>query len=413
LRRFAPLGVALAAAALAFAPPAPAFAQSSLLPKPWRPSSAPTDSIVQWAIEGRNLLAESNSPELGDREVVAYRWVDKVTKAYFHALGPHGMAGAGGLSAFLDSLKLKGTVISDRVYPAFSYVLFSNPSHEDYAELGYLYWFRGDEVRSQPVYLKGGHDPDLRVWWTGQRDGPWEAGILYSMGHDYDRAPELIMLRMISTGAGWEPVQAGVGDVDFGGKGTAAFTDLNSDGIPEIVSWVHGVPDTLFVPCNEFGCPQLLTERTFTLERGFELYDQRTVATPYATLVLFVRSLVGGKEAIAQSLVTHRAVVDKARALGWAQLHHRGVFRAIAQHGPMPWLDHLRLEYGPHGKYDSVLEVRFATDQGHWLIDDIVTLTSGGVEAADTTRAAAAPHPTRHTQPRATPTPKGAKAGGR
>jgi hypothetical protein len=382
---------------------------AALLPKPWRPAGA--DSITNWAIEGRNLLAESNSPELGDREIVAYRYVDRVAKSYFQALGPHGMAAAGGLSAFLDSLKLAGKVVSDKDYPAFSFVIFSNPTHEKYASLGYLYWFRGNDVRSQPVNLKGGHDPVLRVWWTGQQQGPWEGGILYSVGYDFDMAPQFILLRMISTGAGWEPIQSDP-DVDFGGKGTAAFTDLDNDGIPEIVSWVRGVPDTLFVPCNEIGCPELLTERTFALERGFELYDQRTVATPFAALVLFVRSLAGGKEAIAQSLVTHPEVIEKARALGWASLHHKGAFRALQPRGGTRWPDRLRFEYGPRGKYDSVLEVRFASNQGHWLLDDIVTLSSNGAPEA-----AATPAPTK-TKPHTSTTPHraapgAAKAGGR
>jgi hypothetical protein len=413
LKRIVPFGVALAALAfvtLAFV--APAFAQSSLLPKPWRPAG--TDSITQWAIEGRNLLAESNSPELSDREVVGYRWVDKVAKAYFHALGPHGMAAAGGLSAFLDSLRLKGSVVSDRQYPAFSLVTFDNPSHENFASLSYLYWFRGDDVRSQPVYLKGGHDPVLRVWWSGREEAPWQCGILYSMQQGRDAAPEFIMMSMISSGAGWQPMQAGV-DVDFGGKGTATFVDLDGDDIPEIVSWVRGVPDTLFVPCKGPGCPDLMTERIFTLETGFEMYDQHTVATPYATLVLFVRSLMGGKDAIAQSLVTHPAVIEKARALGWPRLHRRSAFRIIEPRGETRWPDRLRFDYGPQGLYNSVLEVRFASNQGHWLIDDIVTLTSNGAET-DTTHTAATPHGATHPHPHTTTgtsaTPKGTKAGG-
>jgi len=384
---------------------------SALLPKPWRPAGA--DSITNWAIEGRNLLAESNSPELGDREIVAYRYVDRVAKSYFQALGPKGMAAAGGLEAFLDSLKLAGKVVSDKDYPAFSFVIFSNPSHDKYASLGYLYWFRGNDVRSQPVNLKGGHDAALRVWWTGQENGPWEGGILYSVGHDEDMAPQFILLRMISTGAGWEPIQSDP-DVDFGGKGTAAFTDLDNDGIPEIVSWTRGIPDTLFQPCNEIGCPQLLTERTFALESGFELYDQRTVATPYAALVLFVRSLATGKDAIAQSLVTHAEVLEKARALGWASLHHKGAFRALQPRGGTRWPDRLRFEYGPHGKYDSVLEVRFASNQGHWLIDDIITLSSTGApEAAANTTPRSGTPAKPHTSTTHRATPPGAKAGGR
>ena len=60
-----------------------------------------------------------------------------------------------------------------------------------------------------------------------------------------------------------------------------------------------------------------------------------------------------------------------------------------------------------------MLEVRFAINQGHWLIDDIVTLTSGG-SAADTTHTPTTPRRATHAHPRpaTSTTPKGAKAGG-
>jgi hypothetical protein len=213
---------ALAAALLAaLALFTPAFAQSSLLPKPWRPASA--DSITQWAIEGRNLLAESNSPELGDREVVAYRWVDKVAKAYFHSLGPHGMAAAGGLSAFLDSLKLKGSVVSTRCIP---------PSRSSCSRILRTRTMPRSARSTGSAATRCARSPSTSKAGTvrGACGGPDASAVKwasYTMQHDRDSAPEFIFMRMILSGAGWEPVQAGV-DVDFGGKGTATFADLTA-----------------------------------------------------------------------------------------------------------------------------------------------------------------------------------------
>jgi hypothetical protein len=377
------LGLALAACLAT--PGSPARAQvSPVLPKPWRPAAS--DSIADWASQARSLLAGSKTDDLGEREVVAYRYIDRIAKSYFHALGPQGMVGGGGVVTFLDSLRLQGKFTQDPEYPAFAFVQYFNPSHEGFASLGYLYWFRGSEIRSQPVHLKDGHDPQFRVWWSGREAAPWETALIYDVGRAGAGEPELIFMRMVATGAGWEPVQAGVGSIDLGGKGTARFADLDRDGIPEIISWVAGVQDSLFVPCHDVGCPDLITERTFVLERGYELYDQRTVATPFAAFVLFVRALTSGQTALAQSLVTAPAVLAKARELGFTRFHQPGVFRATPPRGGTRWPDRLRFEYGPRGVFDTFLEVRFASQQGHWLIDEIVVLKSGAAPADSSSR---------------------------
>ena len=375
----------LALALLVAAALSPASAQiSPSLPKPWHPAAS--DSIADWASQARALLAGSKNDDLGEREVVAYRYVDRIAKSYFHTLGSKGMAAGGGIVTFLDSLRLQAKFTQDREYPAFAFVQFFNPSHEGFASLGYVYWFRGSEIRSQPIHLKNGHDPQFEVWWTGRESAPWEMALLYDVGREGDSAPELIFMRMIPTGVGWEPVQAGVGSLDLGGKGTARFADLDHDGIPEIVSWVDGVPDSMFAPCHELGCPQLITERMFALERGYELYDQRTVATPFATLVLFMRALHSGQTALAQSLTTGPSVMNKARELGFARVRRPGVFRATPPRGNTRWPDRLRFEYGPQGVFDTYLEMRFAIDQGHWLLDEIVVLKSG-ITSEDSTSA--------------------------
>src|SRR5262249_52583170 len=148
-------------------------------------------------------------------------------------------------------LRIPAKLTQDPQYPSFALVQYFNPDFENYASLAYLYWFRGDELRGQAVYLKGGRDAHLRVYWTNREEGPWEAGILYYQGSGLRRDPELVLLRMVRTGAGWLAVQAGVGDLDLGSHGTAEWADLDQDGVPEIISWTEGAQDSLFVPCPD------------------------------------------------------------------------------------------------------------------------------------------------------------------
>lgn len=379
VRRGGLLALAVLGAALAAAP---AGAQgSAIAPRPWRPAGG--DSVGVWAGEARALLLGSRSETLGPEELRAYGLHDRIARAYFRALGRRGMGAAVALEAVLDSLKLSGRVSQKADFPPFVLVHFRNPHLESRAALAYLYWFRGDELRSQPIDLKGGLDPDLQVFWTATEAAPYEAGILYYRGLGVDRVPELYLFRMLPKADAWVPVQVGDADVRLGGKGTGAWVDIDRDTKPELLTWTDGTPDTMFVPCTESSCPRLTTERTFVRTRqGFRLYEQRTVASPYATLLLFLRALGRGEEGFAGTLAHSPQVLERARALGWVGLRRGRSFAMV----PLPrgdrWPDRLRFNYAAPGRPTTFMEARFVNLEGHWFIDELVTLSQPETPAA-------------------------------
>jgi hypothetical protein len=388
---------------------------SALFPRPWRPAGG--DTLHLWASESRALLHGSRSPELTDNELRAYALQDRIAKAYFRALGPNGMRAAAGLYTTLDSLELKARISQKDGFPTFVFVQFLNPDFESYASLGYLYWFRGDELRSQPINLKGGHDADLQVLWTGEEAGPYEAGLLYYQGIGRDRAPELLLLRMTPRGDAWLPVQVGDADLHLGNKGTAAWVDLDRDAKPELVSWTEGAADTLFGPCQDVGCPELITERVFVRgPGGFQLYQQMSVASPFATLVLFLRSLARGEEAFARTLTGKPEVMAKARELGWDRALRARAFQPLASPAGERWPERLRLSYESPNRTASLLEVRFVSVQGHWLINDVAVLrqvSEPGGRVGKSSSGPASRGPAGHSRtsraPRKTPPPAGDK----
>jgi hypothetical protein len=358
-----------------------AWAQgSALAPRPWRPAGG--DSVSVWAGEARALLLGSRSDALGPEELRAYSLHDRIARAYFRSLGRGGMRAAVALEGVLDSLKLAGRVSQKPEFPTFVLVHFRNPHLESRAALAYLYWFRGDELRSQPIDLKGGLDPDLQVFWIGDEAVPYEAGLLYYRGLGVERAPELYLFRMLPKADAWVPVQVGDADVRLGGKGTGAWVDIDRDTKPELLTWTEGLPDTLFIPCTESSCPRLVTERVFVRSReGFRLYEQRTVASPYATLVLFLRALGRGEEEFARTLAHGPGVMARARELGWVGLRRGRSFAAV----PLPrsdrWPDRLRFNYAAPGRPTTFLEVRFVNLEGHWFLEELVTLSQPGTPA--------------------------------
>ena len=107
--------------------------------------------------------------------------------------------------------------------------------------------------------------------------------------------------------------------------------------------------------------------------------------SPRRTLLscLFVRSLVGGKSHRAE-LVTQPAVLEKA--LPWAGLASSAKLAHFAprSHSGTRWPRSPALRVRPARKIRLGARGALREQQGHWLIDDIVTLASEGAEA-DTT----------------------------
>jgi hypothetical protein len=369
--------------------------RSASAPRPWRPAGS--DSVSIWAAEARALLLGSQSDELSADDLRAYVLHDRIARAYFRSLGRRGMRAAVALESVLDSLKLSGRVSQKEQFPTFVLVQFLNPHLESRAALAYLYWFRGDELRSQPIDLKGGRNPDLQVFWTGSEAVPYQAGILFYRGYGVEASPELYTFRLRPQADAWIPVQAGDGDAHLGGKGSAAWVDVDRDAKAELVTWTDGLPDTLFIPCTDSGCPRLTAERIFVLGRdGFQLYEQRTVASPYAVLVLFLRALGRGEEAFAGTLARGQ-VMARARELGWVGLRRGRAFAAV----PMPTFerrpDRLRFNYAARGRPTTFLEARFVNLDGHWFIDDLVILSQLGPGAPGGKPNAAPPDSVRGT----------------
>lgn len=353
---------------------------SALAPKPWRPAGG--DSVSVWASEARALLLGSQSDVLSADDLRAFGLQDRIARAYFRSLGRRGMRAASSLENVLDTLKLSGRVSQKQEFPTFVLVQFLNPHLESRASLAYLYWFRGDELRSQPIDLKGGRNADLQVFWTGSETAPYEAGILHYKGQGVESAPELYAFRMLPKADAWIPVQVGDADIRLGGKGSGAWVDIDRDANPELVTWTDGLPDTLFIPCTEATCPRLTTQRVFVRGRGgFRLYEQRTVASPYATLVLFLRALGRNEEAFARTLTQHAQVMVRAQELGWVGLRRGRAFAAMPTPGNTRWPDRLRFNYAAPGRPTTFIEARFVNLEGHWFIDELLILSQPSAPA--------------------------------
>jgi hypothetical protein len=281
-------------------------------------------------------------------------------------------------------------VATDPASPNFGLLVVRNPARSTADAVGFLYWYKGDDLRLQGVALKGGYHPRIRVWRTGKTEYPYECGIL-----DETRADLLgfTLLRLSPSGAVWGVQQDEESYPLLGEAGEAAWLDLNQDGMPEFVSWTHGESDSLFTECAD--CPKLLTERTFAEGReGFEPQDDRLLPTPYATLVYFVRLLIDGKLTQAERLVRDPAKVREAIAQGWNQRLVRKPWYVEYGESGEAWPRRLALRFqGPHGvkQYGVV----FAKREGHWIIDNWFE-----------PHPPAAPHYPSVTMPPAAPAPK-------
>jgi hypothetical protein len=358
--------VALALAACGIAWSTSAGAQGA--PAPWRPAGL--DSARAWGLEARSLLDQSTADTITTRESRAFQLLGRIARKHFEALGPGGMRGAAGVLAVYDSLKLDVELAQDPVLPQFCAVTFFNPKFAGYAAITYLFWWRGNELLSQPLRLTGGRHIEMRVWWTGNELGPYEMGLV-----DFRRTVEprdgyFTMLRMSRKADFWGVIQMGRKDLDLGGPGTARFVDLDNDPFPELVHWGTSAPDPRFVV--DVNLPPLLSEQIWRrADTGFELLDRHTVATPFATFVLFLRALESGQTQLARSLVATPAILTRARTLKLGMFHAAGSWRAIEFPQGGRWHDWMRFQYGTPPRLDRVVEIRLKEVEGHWVIDKL------------------------------------------
>jgi hypothetical protein len=271
------------------------------------------------------------------------------------------------VEAALDSLGFDTEIATDPHLPAFALLVVRNPFRASAHAMGVLLWFRGERAFQQGFELTGGRNPIMRVWWNGDPDAPYEWAIVDHGGDDRVRA-RFFLFRLVSDGGFWRPGQYEGHGPDLSAAHEVAFSDINGDGIPELVAWLEDAPDTLFESCT--GCPKRLVEHIYTERKyeGFALHDSRVVPTPYSVFVLFVHLLVDHNRAAAARLLDQPAKLDEAVRLGWGTRRSPGTWK-LELTEEAQWPAWLQFSFrGPRGREHYV--VRFTRKDARWVIGE-------------------------------------------
>jgi hypothetical protein len=237
-------------------------------------------------------------------------------------------------------------VAVDAAQPAFALLTVRNPWRFSAHAVGFLYWSQAADFRIQGAELHGGTEPQMRVWWTGRPERPYEWAVI---DRDHGGPSHFTLFWLSPGGTYWNAAQDGEHNAILEAQGATVFADLNGDGIPEVVQWAVAKTDSLFIPCAD--CPKLTIENTYVERRGtFVLEDSHLMASGYAAFVAFVRHLLDHDRVGAARLVRNPADVTRAIAEGWAVSRKPGTWR---------------VEYGEEGeRWPAWVEVRFAGPQG-------------------------------------------------
>jgi hypothetical protein len=323
------------------------------------------DTLLTWATEARVRFQSNTGDSVGGRNYDAYEMVGRMGEHMLRAIGRSRMVQAYAIETVLDSLGLDTELSFDPEVPGFALLMVRNPFNRNAASVGYLYWYRQNDLRVQGLLFHGGREPKSRVWWTSDARAPYGWGILDQSLADPPTVG-LTYLRLEPNGNFWDLVQFAADTLNLGGPGRAEWTDINRDGVPEVVAWVKGELDSTFVACN--GCPQLIAERTF-VERGggFQIEESRLVATSFASLVLFVRLLQDGSRAGAARLVADPGMVDQALKWGWSR-KGAGLWKFEYGEPGERWPRWMAFSHeGASGK-KSTYVIRFGHADGRWIL---------------------------------------------
>ncbi len=361
---FAIASALVLAGALALTCPPTPHAQTL---KPWVPPSA--DSLLRWASEAKVRFRENTGDSVGGANFRAYQLVGTMGRRLVRSLGRTNLLQSHAVGAVIESLGLDVDVRVDAKFPQFVLLMVRNPYRLTAHAVGFVYWYRGDDLRMQGAMFYGGHRPELRAWWAGYPDEPYSLGVI-----EHDRSPSgrvrVTLFRMGSSAAFWSMLQSPDEGPDLASAGEAAWVDINADDRPELVTWVRVPNDTLFDACPS--CPYIIQERTFTESRaGLRLHDMRVLPSPYATFTLFVRLLADGNRTAAARLLKDPARLDEAVAAGWGlRRRAKAWMLEYAEEERWPrWLAFLH--HGVRG--DQRYIVHFELKDGRWIISRWLT----------------------------------------
>jgi len=332
--------------------------------KPWSP---PGDSLSPLASGARVRFQRQVGDSVSGGNYEAYSVVGELARQLFAAMGKAHLSQARAVQATLDSLGLDVEVATDPATPQIIFMLVRNPFRASAGAVGYVYWLRGDDLRMQGVSFPPARHIQMRAWFSGRQDYPYETAILFENLHD-DLRINLALLRMGSEGFTWVMTQyAGHGpEMEAGAK--VAFTDANLDGIPEIVAFQKSDPDSYYVirsgvlPTTQ---ELLYTER----QEGFVLHDVRPVPGPTETLRMFTELLTDRQYERARRLLLKPAKLDSVLKLGWGRHTERGAWTVEYGEQLEPWPEWLEVRV--HQDSGIVRWIfHFWIQDGRWVIRD-------------------------------------------
>lgn len=357
--------VALGLAAL-LACAAPAAAQRV---RPWSPPST-HDSLEVWAGTARAGLAAVQGDSVTGPNYPAFERVGLIARRLLRGYGREGLLQIAAVSGALDSLGFDTDFAAEPNSPDFALLTVRHPARPQGRAAGFLYWFRGNDLRMQGVALDGGHAPQVRVWWTGESRRPYAWGVIERVGPP-PGVPHLLLFHLAPDGTRWLLSQDERRFPVLGEPGEAAWVDLERDGRPEIVAWTAARLDSLVELCG--GCPGPTAERTF-VDRGpgYELLESRLMATPLTVFALFARHLVENNRSAAARLVADPALVDRALGLGWGGNRARGAWKVDYVEPGQAWPRWMAVTW--RGKEPQQWIIHFTLKDARWIVREWIPL---------------------------------------
>jgi hypothetical protein len=348
---------ALAACALA----APAAAQRSSAAPVW--AATDLDSVRILARDALSHFRTNQGDSTTSENYYAYLQVGRAGRRLLRSLGRHQLIRAHAIRPLLDSLQLETEIRVDPDLPHFVLLMVRNPFRPTAGAVGFLYWYRGDDLRMQGVSFYGGEAPEMKVWWTGREGSPYSWGIVERTRTE--QRHHMTVLSLTPGGDFWRIAQFDPNGFDVGAGANVEWVDVNGDLRPELLAWVRTTPDSLIEPCAD--CPRPFNELTFVEgAAGFELLDVRLVPSPITTLSLFVRLLAENDRANAARLLQDPAKIDEAVSLGWTGRQPKGAWQIRLAEPNTAWPHWLMVRHRGARAHDW--RFLLAPVRGRWLI---------------------------------------------